>query len=190
MLRYLAENMPSAIYFGLLFMGVGIEWAGWGASIAAVTVLSLARTGRMPWSPILLGINVHFALAAPLLTFVNLAVGREVVMHLLPYAEPTVLVVVFSTGLVLHCLNRGRFLYGSNVKAIVPGVPSAILLMISLFGVVWALWPVEGEPSGITGPLAALFLVRFAILHRSGWFFAGAHVATAWPFKPSTLFET
>src|SRR5204863_9843774 len=64
------EGLPSIVFLALWQSSVDMRFAGWAGAIAAAMVLIGFRLFRLPFNPIVLGINLHLLLVTPLIVTV------------------------------------------------------------------------------------------------------------------------
>lgn len=155
-----AEAAPSVIFLLFWRSGQDAQMSGWvGCGLAAALIITfLVR--RLRFHPIMLGINVHLLLAAPLITATFEFAGAEAGRFLVEYAETGVLVMVFLTGAALTLFTRGGFL-GEPEVAWRYNWRLSLLMLICLAGMIpLSIRAAHLPVVGVAGPLIVMFLLR------------------------------
>lgn len=162
------ESAPSVAFVALWQSQVGLEAAGWsGAALAAVVLVGF-RLYRVPYSPILLGINTHLLLATPAIVALFRLGAPDLGRILAGHAYRGVLVTVFAVGLALTLLSERGFLGVSGLPVAKRRVYSAILLAASAATIVWSFGLASRGSTLVTiaVPLMALFGLRRFLIAR------------------------
>lgn len=105
----LFENAPSLVFLLLLRLEGGIVLSGWLACGLSIAVLATLWHLRQRPDGILLGINLHFLIAAPAIHLAFALGPSGLGPFLLTYAGCAVLIMVFLTGLVLQLARPSGF---------------------------------------------------------------------------------
>jgi hypothetical protein len=184
------ESVPSVAFLALWQSQAGLEAAGWtGAALAAAVLIGFRRY-RVPYNPILLGINTHLLLATPVIVALYRLGAPDIGRILVGYSHRGVLVTVFLVGCALTLLSQRGFVGLSGLPAGKRQAYSAILLAASAATILWSFVFASGSNTLLTiaVPLMALFgLRRFLIArwhdrsHEAGGIMADAGPAFAAP---------
>lgn len=156
-----AEAVPSIVFLLLWRTGQDGQLSGWvGCGLAAALLIGFMIL-RQRFHPIMLGINIHLLLAAPLITLTFEVFGREPGRFLLAYAETGVLVMVFLTGIGLTLLSKGGFLGEPDVPWHI-NWRFSLLMLICAAGMLPIAIQLQDRIAflAIGAPLAVLFLLR------------------------------
>ena len=134
------ESAPSIIFLALWRSDVDMELAGWiGVALAAATLIGL-RLFRIPYNPILLGINVHLVVITPLIVTAYGLGSAEFARALVAGSERSVLVTVFVVGCALTAFSRRGFVGQDNLPATSRWIYSSILLAALAAAIVWSFY--------------------------------------------------
>lgn len=156
----LLENLPTIVFVGLWNTGAGLQVAGWSASLAAILVLStFARLGRGP-DTILLGINVNFAMTAPIIASLFLVGQMELARWVLGHVEAGAIATVFLTGICLTICSARGFVGSDAGSASERRRYSLLLLTLSAATVGWSAAHTGNHWMSIVLPLVVLFAAR------------------------------
>jgi hypothetical protein len=184
------ESIPSVAFLALWQSQAGLEAAGWTGAALAVAVLIGFRRCRIPYNPILLGVNTHLLLATPVIVALYRVGAPDLGRTLVGYSHRGVLVTVFLVGCALTLLSQRGFVGLSGLPAAKRRAYSAVLLAASAATILWSFVFATGSNTLLTiaVPLMALFgLRRFLIArwhdrsHEADGFMAGAGPAFATP---------
>ena len=163
-----AENLPSILFIALWKAGAGLEIAGWTGCLSAALVLLLF--GYLGWKPdtILLGININFALTAPVIVGLFAAGHAELARWCLAYAGTGAVATVLATGVVLTLASRRGFIGLEDGPQPVRQRYSVLLLALTAGAVVWSALQSGDHWMSIVLPLVAIFAARrFLLAHLS-----------------------
>jgi hypothetical protein len=184
------ESAPSVAFLALWQGQAGLETAGWAGAALAAAVLIGFLLFRVPYNPILLGINTHLLLATPAIVALFRFGAPDLGRMLAGHAHHGVLVTIFLVGCALTLWSERGFFGLSGLPAAKRQAYSAILLAASAATIVWSFVfvPRSGTLLAIAVPLMALFgLRRFLIArwhdrsHAADGLVAGAGPASAAP---------
>ena len=161
------EGSPSIVFLALWQSNVNLELAGWAAAALAAIVLIGFRIIRRPYSPIVLGINVHLLIITPLIVALFHFGAYNVGKTMLAFAYRGVLVTVFLVGCALTAVSQRGFIGIADLPAAKRLTYSLILLAASTATVAWA-FAYKGTASSvaIAIPLMALFGLRRLLVAR------------------------
>lgn len=156
----LLENLPTIVFVGLWNAGAGLQVAGWSASLAAILVLSaFVRLGRRP-DTILLGINVNFAMTAPIIASLFLVGQTELARWFLGHVEAGAIATVFLTGICLTICSARGFVGSDAGSTSDRRRYSLLLLTLSAAAVAWSAAHIGAHWMSIVLPLVVLFAAR------------------------------
>ena len=160
------ESAPSIIFLALWRSDVDMELAGWiGVALAAATLIGL-RLFRIPYNPILLGINVHLVVITPLIVTAYGLGSAEFARALVAGSERSVLVTVFVVGCALTAFSRRGFVGQDNLPATSRWIYSSILLAALAAAIVWSFTYAGGTLLAVGLPMMGLFALRRLIVAR------------------------
>ncbi len=143
-----------------------MELAGWiGVALAAATLIGL-RLFRIPYNPILLGINVHLVVITPLIVTAYGLGLAEFARALVAGSERSVLVTVFAVGCALTAFSRRGFVGQDNLPATSRWIYSSILLAALAAAIVWSFTYAGGTLLAVGLPMMGLFALRRLIVAR------------------------
>lgn len=184
------ESAPPVAFLALWQSQAGLEAAGWTGAALAAAVLIGFRHYRVPYNPILLGVNTHLLLATPVIVALFRLGAPDLGRTLVGYSHRGVLVTVFLVGCALTLVSQRGFLGLSGLPAAKRQACSAILLAASAATILWSFVFAAGSNTLLTiaVPLMALFgLRRFLIArwhdrsHEADGFVVGGGPAFAAP---------
>jgi len=159
-----AENAPSLLFLTLWRSTGDLQVAGWVGACAALLVVSVVRGLRREAHPILLGINIHFLSAAPIVQATHWLGFDTATAFLLDYAQAGVLAMVLLVGVIMTSLS-GKGFVGVASQDRTSLYSSCILLAVTGVGTVWACVLKEGIQA-IMPPLLLLFVLRELLVAR------------------------
>ena len=167
-MRDALESIPSVAFLALWQGQVGLQAAGWTGAVLAAAVLIGFRCYRVPYNPILLGINIHLLLATPLIIALFRMGASDLGRILVGHAYRGVLVTVFLVGCALTLFSDRGFLGLSGLPAANRRAYSAILLAASTATILWSFVIATGSTPllSIAVPLMALFGLRRFLIAR------------------------
>lgn len=161
----MAENMPSIVFLAMLRLGADMANSAWCATILAWAVLFwLWRSARQS-DTILLGVNIHFALAAPVIHGVYALGYATVAGHMLDFSGVAVIGAVFVTGLVLNRVSESGFIGQGYRDA--SGKRSGVLLLVAGLALLWSLAFMGHQLVSVGLPLLVLFATRRVLMARA-----------------------
>jgi hypothetical protein len=160
------ESAPSLIFLALWRSGVDVAFAGWIGAALAATVLIGFRHFRVPYNPILLGINAHQVVFTPLVvaSFELGAVGLG--RTLFASAEGSVLVAVFAVGCGLTAFSPRGFIGADGLAAPARRAYSLVLLAVAATAIPWSFAHLGQTLLSVALPLMALFGLRRLLIAR------------------------
>jgi hypothetical protein len=156
-----AEAVPSILFLLLWRTGQDAQMTGWiGCGLAALLIVGFLVL-RQRFHPIMLGINIHLLLAAPLITAAFELQGPDAGNFLIRYAETGVLVMVFLTGLGLTIFSKGGFLGEPEVPWHI-NWRFSLLMLICAAGSLPLSIQLQDRIAflAVAGPLILLFILR------------------------------
>ena len=156
----IAEAAPSAIFLLLWRTGQDPQMAGWVGCGLATLLLGGFLILRRRFHPIMLGINIHLLLAAPVINGIFEAGYPDAGRFLVEYAETGVIVVVFLTGIALTFLSRGGFLGEPDVAWHIRWRFSLLMLILAGGMIPFSITNHELPLLAVAGPILVLFLLR------------------------------
>lgn len=158
--RRIAEAAPSIIFLVFWRTEQDPQLAGWiGCGLALALLLGFLIL-RQRFHPIMLGINIHLLLAAPLITAVFEAGHADLGRLLVAYAETGVLVMVFLTGIAMTFLSKGSFLGEPDVEWNIRWRFSLLLLICAGGAIPFSIANHETPLLAVAAPLILLFVLR------------------------------
>jgi hypothetical protein len=154
------------VFLALWRSGLDMEVAGWtGVALAAMILVGL-RLFRVPYNPILLGINVHLVVITPLIVAVFRLGATEFGSALVAASERGVLVTVFIVGCALTALSQRGFIGADGLPATSRWIYSSILLAALTAAIAWS-FTYEGSTLLAVGlPMMGLFALRRLLIAR------------------------
>ncbi|MCV0424322.1 MAG: hypothetical protein K5905_02515 [Roseibium sp.] len=135
----LLEGVPSIAFILLWRQGGDLEFAGWVGSGLALGVFAVFRLLRARMHPVLLGVNLHILVATPLIISLFRFGDAAIAKTLVAYSHGGVLLTVLMTGLLLSSFSKGGFAGLPDMPRGQQGRISALMLIVSALGAIWAL---------------------------------------------------
>lgn len=160
------ESAPSLIFLALWRSGLDVAFAGWiGAALASAVLIGF-RHFRLPYNPILLGINAHQIVFTPLVvaSFELGAVGLG--RTLFASAEGSVLVAVFVVGCGLTAFSPRGFIGADGLGAPTRRIYSLVLLTAAAAAIPWSFTHLGQTLLSVALPLMLLFGLRRLLIAR------------------------
>lgn len=161
----LLENAPSLLFLTIWRASGDIQVAGWIGACTALFALAVLRTLRREAHPILLGLNVHFLIAAPTIECAYWLGFSSLTKFLLDYLQAGVLIMILVVGAVMT-LTTGKGFVGVHSRGNTSLHYSLVLLGVALGGVIWACFLRHNSVLALMPPLLALFLLRQLLAAR------------------------
>ena len=157
---WIVENTPTILFFALWRSGLPLDQAAWIAAIAASCVLGWLRWSRQAPDTILLGINLHFALTAPVIQIIYSIGATGLAVTLITHAGFAVPVLILLTGIWLrtrtHSGPLGRNALGTSSQK----RRSVLLLLWTAFACVWSYSFLGNQILSVGLPVLSIFLMR------------------------------
>lgn len=160
------ESVPSIVFLALWRGGAGGEPAGWIGSALAGALLLGFRLYRVPYNPVLLGVNLHLLAITPLIVGLFRLGAPDVGRIVLSAADSAVVISVFLVGCALTTVARRGFVG-------VDGLPpdrrrrySLLLLALAAAAVPWSFANAGSTLLAVGAPLMALFGLRRYLIAR------------------------
>jgi len=160
------ESVPSILFLALWRSNADMELAGWAGAALAMMVLIGFRLFRVPYNPILLGINVHLLIITPLIVTVFHFGAQELGKTLVASSHRGVLVTVLLVGCALTVFSRRGFIGVEGLPDPTRWTYSSVLLAASIATVVWSFTYTGGPLLAIAVPIMALFGLRRLLIAR------------------------
>jgi hypothetical protein len=160
------EGLPSIVFLALWQSSVDMRFAGWaGAAIAAIVLIGFLLF-RLPYNPIVLGINLHLLVITPLIVIVFHVGAYDLGKTLLAFAHRGVLITVFLVGCALTAFSQRGFVGIPGLPASTRWTYSLILLAVSIATIAWSFTYAGAAVIAIAIPLMALFGLRRLLVAR------------------------
>lgn len=156
------ESIPSIVFLTLWRSGWDLEQAGWVGSASALMTLAVFRYLRWPYTPILLGINIHILVITPLIVSLFKLGAEQLGSNLISLSYNGVLITVFLVGLALTIFSKQGFIGVSGLPPIERRINSIMLLSASAVTILWAFFLTKSTSAfvSVAIPLIALFIIR------------------------------
>lgn len=160
------ESLPSIVFLVAWRGGGDIAFAGWLGSASALALLLGFRFYRMPYNPILLGINLHLVAITPLIVASFHLGATDLGRLLLRSSESGVLVSVLLTGCLLTLFSSRGFV-GNDAMPRHPRLKfSAILLAATAILIPWSFAHAGQTLVSLAVPFMVLFALRRFLIAR------------------------
>jgi hypothetical protein len=160
------ESAPSIVFLALWRSGFDMESTGWiGVGLAALVLIAF-RLLRVPYNPILLGINVHLIVITPLIVTAYRLGATEFADTLVVHSERGLLATVFVVGCALSAFSRRGFVGIGDLPTSSRWAYSSVLLALSAAAILWAFTYTGGTLVAIALPLMVLFGMRRLLIAR------------------------
>jgi hypothetical protein len=158
------EGLPSILFLALWQSNV--KFAGWaGAALAAIVLIGF-RLFRLPYNPIVLGINVHLLIVTPLIVTLFYLGAQGLGRMLFASSHRGVLVTVFLVGCALTLFSRRGFIGIEGLPDPRRWAYSLVLLAASIAAIAWSFTSRGGVLVAIAIPLMVLFGLRRLLIAR------------------------
>lgn len=160
------ESLPSILFIALWQSGIDIKFSGWVSAVLAAIVLVGFRLYRLPYSPIVLGINLHLLITTPLIVILFYFDAYNVGKALFAFSHRGVLVTVFIVGCALTAFSQRGFIGISGLPDSRRRTYSIILLTASIAAIAWSFTYKGAASIAIAIPFMALFGLRRLLIAR------------------------
>jgi hypothetical protein len=160
------EGLPSLLFLALSQSGVDLKFAGWAGAALAGVVLVGFRFCRLPYNPIVLGINLHLLIITPLIMGLFYFGAYGLGKTLLAFSHRGVLVTVFVVGCALTLLSRRGFVGIAGLPDLARRAYSLVLLSASATAIAWSFMYTGAAVVAIGIPFMALFGLRRLLIAR------------------------
>lgn len=157
----LLESLPSVAFLALWHGEVvRLETAGWIGCGLAAAVLLVLRLRRVPYNPILLGMNLHLVVVTPLIVGLFRLGQADLAGLLVDTAQTGVLVAILAVGIALTLFGPRGFIGIDGLPPATRRRYSLLLLALTAAAVPWSLAHADSTLVSIGVPLTVLFGCR------------------------------
>ncbi|MFO7483524.1 hypothetical protein [Oceanibaculum nanhaiense] len=160
------ESLPSIVFLVAWRGGGDIAFAGWLGAASALALLLGFRFYRMPFNPILLGINLHLAAITPLIVASFHLGVTDLARLLLRSSESGVLISVFLTGCLLTLFSGRGFVGDATMPRRLRLQFSASLLAVTAALIPWSFAHAGQTLVSLAVPFMILFALRRFLIAR------------------------
>lgn len=160
------EGAPSILFLALWRSNIDGEVAGWIGSGLAAALLIGFRLRRVPYNPLLLGINFHLVVMTPLVVSLFRLGMPETARFLLDTAESGVLVAILAVGCGLTAFAPRGFIGAEGLPAATRRAYSLLLLAATAAAIPWSIVNAGSTLLSIGVPLMGLFALRRFLMAR------------------------
>jgi hypothetical protein len=165
-MRDILEGAPSILFLALWQSNVDIKFSGWAGAALAAIVLIAFRVFRLPYNPIVLGINIHLLMITPLIVavfnFGAYGLGRT----LFAFSHHSVLITIFFVGCALTVFSKRGFIGIDELPSGRRWAYSLALLAASVTTIAWSL-TYKGPPLiALAIPIMVLVGLRRLLIAR------------------------
>lgn len=182
----LLEGMPSLAFFAVWRGLDDLELAGWIGTVLAIVTIAVLKMLKTESHPVLLGVNIHMICITPIIVGLYLIGAPALAEFFIEHANKGVLVSVFVVGAMQTYFRKSGFIGSLELPKPQRLSYSLLLLLMSFFGMVWALSIEAGSLVTVVMPLTVLALLRGFLLARwqdrnnvqTGLIYAGAPAAS------------
>ena len=157
---WIIENTATILFFALWRSGLPLDQAAWVAAIAASCVLGSLRWSRQAPDTILLGINLHFALTAPVIQIIYSIGATGLAGTLITYAGFAVPVFILLTGIWLRTRTHSGPLGRNALGTASQKRRSVLLLLWTALACVWSYSFLGNQILSVGLPVLSIFLMR------------------------------
>ena len=161
----IAESAPSLIFLAMWRSNVDVELAGWTGAILAFSLIFGFAALRIRFDPILMGINAHMLLLAPIIHGAFVFGSADSARWLIDHA-PTLVLVAIAVSMLSYQVARRPQMEDADLSPEAAYRIGWVMTAVAFAAVPWAIVNEGQSLIAVVLPIAGMFALRRYLLAR------------------------